>query len=543
MRILLAQINPIIGDLAHNQQLIESSIEKGIKQGCGIVLFPELSITGYPPADLLLSAQFLDDVEKTLLNIVKKAENICVLVGLPRRDPKNPNILYNSAAVIKDQHIIGYGDKILLPNYDVFNERRYFHPGDKPFSFKVEDQLFGVSICEDIWFESGMKNGIDYPKNPLHDFKPQNLDCLLNLSASPYHVGKCNRRLQVCQEAATFLNCPVLLCNQVGANDSLIFDGYSLGIDQKGELMGLAQGFVEEECVIETNIAGSPCSYPNNNMADLYQALVLGVKDYFHKQGFKKACLGLSGGVDSALVACLAQSALGSENILALYLPSRFSSDASTADSEQLAQNLGIDYKVLSIEDPLETFLKLFSSDFAGLPQDVTEENIQARIRGVILMAFANKFGYILLSTGNKSEMAMGYSTLYGDMCGGLSVIGDLTKTEVYRLCHWINRDQEIIPLNIFTRPPSAELNYNQKDTDSLPDYAILDQILVAYLEKQSTPESIANKYGCPLDFVYAIVKRIQANEFKRRQAPPGLRVTEKSFSIGWNYPIVQKWV
>lgn len=381
-----------------------------------------------------------------------------------------------------------------------------------------------------------------YQKDPIQELSKTPLDLLLNLSASPFHVGKFDKRLHICQKAANTLHCPVIYCNQIGGNDSLIFDGYSLVVNKNAELSTLLKGFEEDFQLIDTSTL-NPISRKENDLQDLYDALILGIRDYFHKLGLKKGCIGLSGGIDSALVACLAEKALGKENVLAVAMPSRYSSQDSLNDAAALAKNLDIRFRVIPIEDPFHCYLELLTPYFEGKPQDTTEENLQARIRGMILMALSNKLGYVVLSTGNKSELAMGYSTLYGDTCGGLAAISDLTKEEVYKLCYFINQKAPIIPENTLKRAPSAELRPGQKDTDSLPEYPIVDAVLKAYIEEGKSPAEIAKTHTLDLKLVESLIKKIHTSEYKRRQTPPGLRVTEKAFSIGRRFPIVQGWV
>lgn len=543
MKILAAQINPTVGDLDGNADLIIKSIEKGRSRGADIVLFPELSLTGYPPEDLLLLPPFIHAAASKLEQIIQASKDIIAIVGLPRfTSLVLEKKLYNSAAVIQNGKLLGYVDKLLLPTYDIFDERRYFSPGEHVSLWDLNGKKVSITICEDLWQHSGLLESAAYTRDPVLELKDVKPDVMLNLSASPFSHAKFQNRLKVCLKTSKTLHCPVVLCNQVGANDSVIFDGYSLYTIPEG-LIQCAKGFQEDQLWVELDKPHKKTAMERDDLQDLYSALVLGVHDYFKKQGFKKACLGLSGGIDSALVACIAKDALGAENVLALLMPSRYSSPESERDAKILAQNLDIKYKILSIESPFESYLNLLAPEFEGLPKNVTEENLQARIRGMLLMAFSNKFGYIVLSTGNKSELAMGYSTLYGDMCGGLGVISDLTKGQVYSLSKWINRQKEIIPQNTIQRAPSAELNYNQKDSDSLPEYDVLDKILQAYVEEHHSARQIADQLGYPLDFVEGLIKKIHQNEYKRRQAPPGLRVTEKAFSVGRRFPIVQRWV
>lgn len=542
MRILLAQINPTIGDLKGNTERIIRAIQRGRQQGADIILLPELCLSGYPPEDFLLLPHFMKAVAHHLEQIIQETKDLVAIVGLPRYNPnRREKVLYDSAAIIDNQKLVGFQDKVLLPTYDVFDERRYFEPGEPVKIWDIRGKKVGITICEDIWQHSGYLQSTYYRRDPVLELQGQHPDFLLNLSASPYSVNKFQTRLDVCLQAAKTLQCPVLWCNQVGGNDSLIFDGYSLSVTPQGNIQS-AKGFVEDDLLVDLDRLERTTPLSHHALEDLYQALVLGVHDYFRKLGFRKACLGLSGGIDSALVACIAADALGPENVLAISMPSRYSSPESSRDAVLLAQRLGVHYKEISIESVFEGYLTLLNPSFEGLQPDMTEENLQARIRGMLLMAFSNKFGYIVLSTGNKSELAMGYSTLYGDMCGGLGVINDLTKKQVYALARWVNRQREIIPWHTIQRPPSAELRYNQKDTDTLPEYDVVDQVLQAYVEEHRSPEEIAESYHYPLILVQDLVKRIHQNEYKRRQAPPGLRVSEKAFSVGRRFPIVQRW-
>jgi NAD+ synthase (glutamine-hydrolysing) len=543
MRILAAQINPAIGDLTGNTKRIIQSIERGRNEGADLVVFPEMALSGYPPEDFILLPHFMEAVAKKLEEIVHHSKGIAVIVGLPRYNPhKLEKTLYNSAAFIQDEKLIDFVDKILLPTYDVFDERRYFEPGEQAKIWTLGNQKIAVTICEDLWQHSGFLQSTYYRRNPVLEVEEHKPTCLINISASPYSINKFSTRLNVCLSAARSLQCPVILCNQVGGNDSLIFDGYSLYVNQEG-LLQCAKGFEEDEMMIDLEKSQQLMKMERNATQDLYRALTLGVRDYFRKSGFQKACLGLSGGIDSAVVACIAAEALGPKNVLAISMPSRYSSSESSRDAVLLVQQLGIEYRDISIEAPFESYLKILAPAFEGHPADVTEENLQARIRGMLLMSFSNKFGYLVLSTGNKSELALGYSTLYGDMCGGIAVIGDVTKKQVYDLARWINRHQEIIPKYTIDRAPSAELRPDQKDSDSLPDYELIDQVLQAYVEEHRSPEWIAEHFNYPLPVVQSLIKRIHLNEYKRRQAPPALRISEKSFSIGRRFPIVQRWV
>lgn len=543
MKIALAQINPIIGALSVNSQKIIAHIDKARRLGADIVVFSEMALCGYPPKDLLLLPSFIEELTRTLKKIIVASSRITVIVGTVRENPSGGEKgLYNTAAIIENEELIGFQDKALLPDYDVFNERRYFEPAARTDVWSLSSKRVGVTICEDIWQHAKAVEYTTYQRDPVLELARQAPDFVINLSASPYYVRRHETRLLVCSRTAKTLNCPVLFCNQVGGNDSLIFDGYSMHLDPSGELVQYAKGFEEDLLLVDLDETLSPCSLKTIPVEDLYKALVLGLRDYFRKQGFSRACFGLSGGIDSSVVAYIAKEALGAENVLALILPSRYTSEESTHDAEDLAGRLGIKTHVLSIEKPFATYLEILSPFFKGLPPDTTEENLQARIRGMILMAFSNKFGYIVLGTGNKSEMAMGYATLYGDMCGGIGVLNDVSKEYVYKLARWINRESEVIPWNILEKPPSAELKPNQKDSDALPEYTIVDLVLTEYVEEHRSPQEIAKLHRLPLELVKELVRKIHLNEYKRHQAAPGLRVTKRSFTVGRHFPIVQHW-
>lgn len=542
MRILLAQINPTIGDLSGNASKIKNAFQVARQKRADIVLFPELSLTGYPPEDFLHLPHFIEAVERTLHDLIPETLGLIAIVGLPRRNlDLSEKRLYNSAAILNSGALLGYYDKMLLPTYDVFDERRFFEPGASTRVWNLLGKRVAISICEDIW--QPIVRDTTYRRDPVVELAALQPDLLLNLSASPFSVSNAQNRFSVCVRAAQSLYCPVLLCNQVGGNDSLIFDGYSYYVDASGQLIDCAAGFEEDLHLVDLSAQQAPQKLRDDSLGNLYKALVLGLHDYFHKSGFKKACLGLSGGIDSALVACLAAEALGRENVLGVSMPSRFSSQGSIDDARQLAKNLGIQYREIAIENPFQSYLDLLTPEFEGRAPDTTEENIQARIRGMILMSLSNKLGYIVLSTGNKSELAMGYATLYGDMCGGLGVINDVPKMQVYALSNWLNREREVIPWNTIHKVPSAELRPNQKDTDSLPDYQIVDNVLQDYVEGYMSPEEIAGRHHYSLDLVKDLIRRIHRAEYKRRQSPPGLRVTEKAFSVGRRFPIVQHFV
>ena len=540
---MVAQLNYTIGDLEGNTQKILHTLQRARESQVEVVLFSELSICGYPPEDLLLHASFVEAVQSCLTSIVQASKGLFVVVGLVRRNErKKEKSLLNSAAVLCDGALLGFYDKILLPTYDVFDERRYFEPGTAIGLWEYKGKKIAITICEDIWQHSGYVGYTKYKRDVVEEYAKLQPDLLLNLSASPYHFQKPSARMAVCSLAAKTLQCPVVLCCQVGGNDQLVFDGYSAFVGRDGKKAIVAKGFEEQELVVDWEMPIQKEPLFVDPIEDLYHALVLGVRDYFHKSGFAKGCLGLSGGIDSSLVACIAVDALGKENVLGIAMPSRYSSEGSVSDAYALAKTLGIECRTIPIEKPFESFLDLLAPSFQGKDPDVTEENLQARIRGMILMAISNKWGYVVLSTGNKSEMAVGYCTLYGDMCGGLSVISDVTKRQVYALSRWINRDKEIIPTSCIEKPPSAELRLNQKDSDSLPDYEVLDHVLQAYVEECLSPPEIEKKYHLPIELVIDIIKKIHRAEYKRRQAAPGIRVSTKAFRVGRRYPIVQGW-
>lgn len=541
MRLALAQINPTIGDFAGNKAKIVQALDRAKRERVDLLLFSELTITGYPPEDFLLHKDFVEKAQKTLEEILPFTKGVAAVIGLPRANTQNlEKGLFNSAAILSDGKLLGYQDKCLLPTYDVFDERRYFEPGSEYTLFDIAGKKVAITICEDIWQHAGKAIYTTYRKDPVEMIAPLKPDLLLNLSASPYNTSKYDVRLEVVKSAAKTLKCPIALCNQVGGNDSLLFDGYSVVVNENGDVVEKLKGFEEDFKIIEHF---TPQKTPiQDSIADLHSALVMGIRDYFHKSGFKKACLGLSGGIDSAVVACLAVEALGSENVLGVALPSRYSSESSLTDAKALAENLHINLKTISIEEPFKAYLTILEPHFANFQPDLTEENLQSRIRGMILMALSNKMGYIVLSTGNKSEMAMGYTTLYGDLTGGLSVISDVVKEKVYDLARYINKDSQIIPESTLTKAPSAELRPNQKDSDSLPPYDIIDKVLEGYVERHETAEEISKKHHIDLALVNTLIDKIHRSEYKRRQAPPGLRVTEKAFSVGRRFPIVQKF-
>lgn len=536
MKIFIAQLNPIVGDLKGNVEKIKAALSRARSRKAEIVLFAELVMVGYPPEDLLLYPEFIQEVEQHLKELICETEGLFVVIGMVRKNPfKKEKSIFNSAAVICDRKLLGFKDKMLLPTYDVFDEGRYFEPGGKPRIWKYKDKRIGIFICEDMWQHSGLVEFTNYSRDPVEEMKKLKPNLVLNLSASPYYFKKNDLRLEIYKKASKTLNCLVATANQVGGNDQLIFDGYSSFIE-KGKLISMARGFEEGDLV-----TGEDKIFKVDPYFDLYRALVVGLRDYFFKLGLKKACLGLSGGIDSSMTLCIAAEALGSENVVALYMPSRFSSKKSFEDAKALTDRLNVKLLVIPIDKLFQHYLDLLI--IKGTKFDTTEENLQSRIRGMILMAFSNKYGHIVLSTGNKSEMAMGYATLYGDMCGGLGVISDVMKTEVYKLAEFINRDKEIIPLSIIKKEPSAELRKNQKDSDSLPPYEVVDLVLKAYVEEHLSSKEIIRKYKIVKKVVEELIRRIHFAEYKRRQGPLGIKVSKKSFIKGRVFPIVQKWV
>jgi NAD+ synthase (glutamine-hydrolysing) len=542
VKIALAQINTTVGDLAGNEAKILDSAARARSEGVDLVLFPELSITGYPPRDLLLKKDFITGNLAVLQRLAAASGPTALLVGYVGENKNTPGRdVTNSAALLQNGQTVATRAKTLLPTYDVFDEDRYFEPALDNAPIIVANQVCGVTICEDIWNDEDFWPHRRYRANPVGEVLSAGARQLLNISASPWHVGKEKLRFQMLASLARKSGRPVALCNLVGGNDELIFDGNSLVFNGAGELIAQGKAFKEDFVVVDTENSPpiSPAAPPDEE--NVYHALVLGLRDYFQKCGFKSAVLGLSGGIDSAVVACLAMAALGREHVQGVSLPSQFSSQGSLDDARLLAQHLGLRYDVIPIQPCFEAVKHQVKPVFGGRPEDTTEENIQARLRGVILMALSNKFGSLLLTTGNKSELAVGYCTLYGDMCGGLAVISDVPKTMVYRLARWINRDHEIIPSASITKPPSAELRPDQTDQDSLPPYETLDAILEQYVVQGQSPAEIA-RLGFARETVIQVIRLIDVNEYKRRQAAPGLKVTSKAFGVGRRFPIAQRY-
>jgi NAD+ synthase (glutamine-hydrolysing) len=550
VKIALAQINPTVGDFTGNLDKIVATSRRAAEQGARLAVFSELSICGYPPADFLEKPSFLARCRSAVDELAKATADlpIAVLAGValpaPRESGKpavNAAVLIDKGRILLEQH------KRLLPFYDVFDEQRYFAAAQKQQVVELDGLRLAITVCEDAWNYKNFWPRRLYKVDPIEELKAERPQIHINLSSSPFWHGKRELRRQMLSAIARREGIPVLLCNQVGGNDSLIFDGSSLAIDAHGEVIAQAASFEEDLVVLDPfSPARAPSfaeqlSTAESDTEAAYRALVLGTHDYVRKCGFKKVLVGLSGGIDSALVAAIAKEAVGAENVLAIGMPSPYSSSGSIDDSRQLADNLGIRFEVISITDIFAAYSHALEPFFAGMKADTTEENIQPRIRGALLMALSNKFSALVLTTGNKSEMAVGYCTLYGDMVGALAVIGDLVKTRVYAVCHWLNRSGEVIPAAILTKPPSAELRPDQKDTDSLPPYDVLDPILEAYVERYETPERIAEANRFPLELVQQVVRLVERSEYKRQQAAPVLKVTSKSFGMGRRFPIAVK--
>ena len=555
MRIGLAQLNPTVGDLAGNRRKILEAYAALVAQGAELVVFPELVVCGYPPRDLLFKRRFVPDVAESLAEIAAAVGAVPAVIGTVEANPTGRGRpFFNSAAFCYRGKVAAVGRKCLLPTYDVFDEDRYFEPATSPTIVDHAGFRIGLTICEDIWTHPMISTRRLYSgRVPIEQLAEQKCDIMLNLSASPWHSTKESvRQNLVVGDSARALRCPVVYVNCVGGNDELIFDGRSLVCDAQGRAVAGLAAFAEDLRVVDvkshlsTNAPfETPVLHPTfsqDEHKDMFEALVLGLRDYAHKSGFKRALIALSGGIDSAVVGVIAAAAFGPENVTGVSLPSSISSQHSRDDARVLAENLGIRFETIAIADAVAACEGSLAPLFAGRPRDVAEENIQARVRGVLMMALSNKFGSLLLTTGNKSEMAVGYCTLYGDMCGGLAVISDVFKMQVYALARWINREKEIIPISTIEKPPSAELRPNQTDQDSLPPYDVLDAILKAYVEEGLSRRDLVAQ-GFAEAVVNDVVRKVDLNEYKRKQAAPGLKITPLAFGVGRRIPIVQKYV
>jgi NAD+ synthase (glutamine-hydrolysing) len=530
LKICLAQVNVTVGDIKGNTQKIITSAKEAVENKADLIIFPEMAVTGYPPEDLLLKKRFIAGNMAAIREVASKTGNACVVAGFIKSARSG---VYNSAAIMRNKKIEAVYDKMELPNYGVFDEKRYFTAGSKNTIVKIKGVRFGISICEDVWQEN----------REIAKLKGR-IDWLINISASPYHMEKWKERAEIFKKRAKKLNAGIIYVNLVGGQDELVFDGHSVVTDKKGNIIKQAAQFREENFYFELP-AGSKekdsfKALDKNN--EVYGALVLGTRDYVRKNGFQKAVIGLSGGIDSALVAVVAADALGASNVNLIFMPTQFSSQESYDDAQALCKNLGIKLKVINIQQIFELYLATLSEHFEGRARDIAEENLQARIRGNIIMAFSNKFGYMALTTGNKSEMSTGYATLYGDMAGGFAVIKDVPKTLVYKISEARNEKagKELIPRNIFTKAPTAELRENQKDQDTLPPYDLLDNIIEDYIEKDRVYSDLKNKYDP--ETLKRVIRMIDFSEYKRRQAPPGVKITPKAFGRDRRVPITNKY-
>jgi NAD+ synthetase len=546
MNIGVLQLNPTVGDFAGNRAKLLHSYGKATKLGAEFVLAPELFLCGYPPRDLLLREDFIGANLSALEETAKAVGAVPLCVGFVDRNLEKPGrALRNAAAVLQNGKIIWRTSKSLLPTYDVFDEDRYFEPAKKIEPFVFNDKKIGITICEDIWNDEDFWPERLYRRDPVKELMAQGVEMILNISASPWHDGKERMRLEMLRRIARDERMPLVYTNAVGANDELIFDGHSVALDARGEVVALGKGFAEEIFVADLSQGGKRkvekrSDFPPREQ-QLFAALSLGIRDYVNKCGFKSAIVGLSGGIDSALVGVLATDALSAENVLGVAMPARYSSEGSLSDAAALAKNLGIRYEVLPIEPAFKSVEAQLQKVFAGTKPNEAEENVQSRLRGVTLMALSNKFGALVLTTGNKSEMAVGYCTLYGDMCGALAPLADVFKTDIYKIARWINREKAIIPEKSISKPPSAELRPNQTDQDSLPPYETLDVILELYIVGQLGRDEIIRR-GFDAAVVNDVINKVTFSEYKRRQAAPGLKVSPRAFGIGRRIPVAQRF-
>jgi NAD+ synthetase len=541
VKIALGQINPTVGDFEGNQALCRGALERAEAAGAELLVLPELALSGYPPRDLLERPAFLAAGAAALVSFTKRVDRMAVVVGFP--EPlvaRGGRRVANAAALIHEGRVLSVHRKMLLPTYDVFDEWRYFEPATEVQVATLGGRRLGISICEDIWNDADFWPERRYRDDPIERLVAGGAEILVNLSSSPFTLDKRHLRPRMLAGTARHWQRPLVYCNQVGGQDDLVFDGASLAFDAHGELTARAAELAEDLVLVDTATGkGDLRPTLSSDPRAALEALVLGTRDYARRCGFGRAVLGLSGGVDSALVACVAARALGPENVLGVAMPSRFSSEGSRADAVALARNLGMELRELPIEPVFQAYLDTLGPVFAGRPWDVTEENLQARVRGGLLMALSNKLGALLLTTGNKSELGTGYCTLYGDMCGGLAVVSDVPKTLVYRIAAEVNAEREVIPISTLTKPPSAELRPDQKDEDSLPPYDVLDAILDAHVERGLDRAALVERGFAPA-VVDKVVRLVCLSEYKRRQAAPGLKITGKAFGPGRRYPIAQ---
>ena len=541
MKIAICQTNPVVGDFEYNSSLIKDAAGRAKSSGCILAIFPEMCLTGYPLHDLLERPSFVKENLIQLEKLASRIRGISILCGYVDINPsKKGNPLVNSVALLMNGRVAARGGKRLLPNYDVYDDTRYFESSLESLIFEIGGKKWGVTICEDIWRASGFSRAPVYDIDPLSDLSVSNIEILINISASPYTLNKGAIRLRILKELTRSYHIPVIYCNQVGGNDELLFDGSSMVVDTSGRLICLGKQFSPDLCIWDMDKAYEEIKDPWPAQEEsMLSGLIMGTRDYALKTGFKKVLVGLSGGIDSSLVAFIACEAMGAENVMALSMPSPYTSEMSKEDAKKLSKNLGFKLEEIPINTLFKTYKDALSPLFSGMKEGEAEENIQARIRGNLLMALSNKFDALLLATGNKSELATGYCTLYGDMSGGLGVLADVPKTSCYRLAKYINREKEIIPERVISRPPSAELKPNQTDQDTLPPYEVLDDILDAAIEKNLGFDQIVGRGHDP-EVVRHILQRVAYNEYKRRQAPLGLRITTKAFGYGRRYPIAR---
>jgi NAD+ synthase/NAD+ synthase (glutamine-hydrolysing) len=547
MRVALGQINTTVGDMAANVDRMVEAARHAAQGGARLVVFPELAVTGYPPRDLMEKTSFLARAEAELARLAEATRDLptAILAGSVAASGSSAGKrALNLAALLQNGKEIFRQIKILLPTYDVFDEGRYFVPGERQTPFTFEGVAVGITVCEDAWNDKQFWERRLYQRDPVEELIDAGAGILISINASPWHMGKRNLRLEVFQATARRYKVPLLYVNLVGGNDQLIFDGSSFALDREGNVIASAASFQEDLVFVDTEaLTGDKHANFADETEAVYEALVLGTRDYLRKCGFRRVLIGLSGGIDSSLTACIAAEAVGRDNVVGVAMPGPHSSDHSYSDACALAANLGIRFELASVTPVYQQFLEVLDPVFGNVPRDVTEENLQARLRGVTLMALSNKWGALVLTTGNKSELAVGYCTLYGDMCGGLAVISDVPKTLVYQLSRVANRRHgNAIPERVFVKPPSAELRPDQKDTDSLPPYEVLDLILRDYVEDSAAPREIAANHRLPLDLVREIINKVDRNEYKRQQAAPGLKVTSKAFGIGRRFPIAQRY-